>query len=171
MESGGIPLLTSVAKESGMIVAAAFDFAESGRILPGKSLLCRSAFYQNFRRKQDYQTVGLFIQRYFEYLLGGTKHYQCGKRRQAASYRPVCSCDCQLCFAGRTRPVLLFKAERYAEILPDQRSIYVSFVYRHCLCNEWGNSFTNKFFHYASIQDVSDEVVTESTVCEYAGAG
>lgn len=163
MESGGIPLLTSVARESGIIVAAAFDFADLEefclenpsyvdqlftRIL-GETRITRLSDYLYVGTSNTYWSVqsiinagsveelphiGLYAVVIVSYiLLAGPGLYFFLKQRGMRGYY-------------RTGVVLLS--------LLCTGIVYVM---------SSNTRFTNTFFNYASIQDISEEVVTETT--------
>ncbi len=163
MESGGIPLLTSVARESGIIVAAAFDFTDLEEFCQENPSYVDQLFTRILGETR--------ITKLSDYLYSGTSNTywavqsiinagSVGKLPHIGLYAVVIVSYVLLAGPG----LYFFLKQR------DMQKYYrTSVVFMSLLCTgivyvmSGETRFTNTFFHYASIQDVSDEVVTEST--------
>ncbi len=163
MESAGIPLLTSVARESGIIVAAAFDFADLEEFCQENPSYVDQLFTRILGETR--------ITRLSDYLYSGTSNTywavqsiinagSVDKLPHIGLYAVVIVS--YILLAG---PGLYFLLKQR-----DMQQYYrTSVVFMSLLCTgivyvmSGETRFTNTFFNYASIQDVSDEVVTEST--------
>ncbi len=163
MESDGVPLLTAVARENGIIAAAAFDFADlSGfcqenpsyvdRLLTellGETRITRLSDYIYSGTSDTYWAVqsiinvgsveklpqiGLYAVVIISYiLLAGPGLYFFLKQREMGGHYRISVVMLSLICTG----IIYVMSEK--------------------------TRFTDTFFNYASIQDISDTVVTEST--------
>lgn len=163
IESDGMPLLTAVARESGIIAAAAFDFADL------------AGFCQENPTYVDWLLTELLgetrITRLSDYIYSGTSNTYWAvqsiinagsveKLPQIGLYAVVIISYILLAGPG----LYFFLKQR--EMGEHYR---ISVVLLSLICTgiiyvmSEKTRFTDTFFNYASIQDVSDTVVTEST--------
>lgn len=162
-ESDGIPLITTVTQESGMIAVAAFDFADLDEFC-----------FENPSYVDDMLTKLLGdarITRLSDYLYSGTsKAYwavqgilgggNVDKLPQIGMYAVVLISYILLAGPG------LYFFLKHREIRQYYRGgvVLLSLLCTGIVYGMSGDTrFTNTFFNYATIQDVSDSVVTEST--------
>lgn len=162
-ESDGIPLITAVTRESGMIAAAAFDFADLDEFCfenPSyvDDMLTKLLGSARITRLSDYLYSGTSkIYWAVQGIIGGGN---VDKLPRIGLYAVVL-----LSYILLAGPGLYFFLKHR-----DMRQYYRgSVVLLSLLCTGiiYGMSgdtrFTSTFFNYATIQDVSDSVVTEST--------
>ncbi len=162
-ESDGLPLLTAVTKESGIIAAAAFDFADL------ESFCMENPSYVD---RLLTQLLGdARITRLSDYLYSGTsKTYwavqgiigagNVDKLPQLGLYGVVLVSYILLAGPG------LYFFLKHRDMRRHYRGsvVLLSLVCTGIIYGMSGSTrFTDTFFHYATIQDVSDSVVTEST--------
>lgn len=163
MESGEIPLLTAVARESGIIVASAFDFTDLDEFCQENpsyvdQLLTRILGETRITNLSDYLYSGTSNTYWAVQNIINAGSVE--KLPHIGFYAVVIISYILLVGPG----LYFFLKQR------NMRRYYrTSVVLLSLLCTgivyvmSGETRFTNTFFNYASIQDVSDEMVTEST--------